>query len=260
MISVACKILFRMRNANENFFVLYICLVICKEYFTMFAWIYLFQKTMLSKKNIDFLFQTLGKKYGWVGTELHYSTPFQLLVAVILSAQCTDKRVNLITPELRKKYPNVELMAASSQEEIFFLIKSCSYPNNKAKNLFGMAQKLMKKFGWEIPWDIEALQTLSGVGMKTAKVVVHVLYDVSVIAVDTHVHRVTNRLGLVDEKNRDKNSKLLEKIIPDKYKGIAHHSLIYFGRYHCMARKPKCDECPFVKFCKYYRLNVECKM
>jgi len=206
----------------------------------------------MRKEDIKFLFEKLWKLYWDIGTELHYSTPFQLITAVVLSAQCTDKRVNLITPSLWEKYPDAKKMAQSSQEEIFLFIKSCSYPNNKAKSLFWLSNKLVNNFNCVVPKSLDDLQTLPGVGLKTAKVVSHVLYDNPVIAVDTHVFRVVNRLWLVKESSRDKTSELLEKIIPDEYKSIAHHSLIYFGRYHCTARKPKCDECLFIHFCSYY--------
>jgi len=206
----------------------------------------------MTKREIDFLFEVLKDKFYSKETELNYSTPFQLLVAVILSAQCTDKRVNLITPKLWKEYSTVEKMANASQNEIFDLIKSCSYPNNKAKSLLWMSKKIISDFSSEIPETLSELQTLPGVWLKTAKVVAHVLYGLPVIAVDTHVFRVVNRLWLVDEKNRDKSSELLEKIIPNKYKKIAHHSLIYFGRYHCLARNPKCLDCPFNGFCEYF--------
>lgn len=212
----------------------------------------------MKKTDIAFIFKELEKNFYSVETELDYSSPFQLLVAVILSAQCTDKRVNILSPALFQAFPSVEKMAISSQDKIFSYIKTCSYPNNKAKNLLWMAQTLLSEFGWIIPKDIKLLQKLPWVGLKTAKVVSYVLYDTPVIAVDTHVFRVVNRLGLLTTKNgdtikdRDKMSELLEKEIPNKYKKIAHHSLIYFGRYHCTARNPKCDTCVFNTFCKYF--------
>lgn len=207
----------------------------------------------MKKKDIDFLFQELGRSFWSEDTELHYATPFQLVVAVILSAQCTDKRVNQITPALFEAMPNALAMSEASVDTIYEYIKSCSYPNNKAKSLSGMAKRLLSEFGAKVPESLKDLQTLPWVGLKTAKVVAHVLYHAPVIAVDTHVLRVSNRLGLVSEMDRDKCSELLEKVIPEQYKSIAHHSLIYFGRYHCTARKPKCDECPFVGICKYYK-------
>ncbi len=208
----------------------------------------------MKTKDLDFLFEELEKNFYSVETELHYSSPFQLLVAVILSAQCTDERVNKISPRLFEVFPRVELMAKARQEQIFEYIKTCSYPNSKAKNLLGMAQTLLSEFGWIIPKDLDLLQKLPGVWLKTAKVVSHVLYKNPVIAVDTHVFRVVNRLWLLDKEyaSPDKMSEALEKIIPDKYKTIAHHSLIYFGRYHCKARKPQCDSCAFRNFCKYF--------
>ncbi|NOZ45069.1 MAG: endonuclease III [bacterium] len=207
----------------------------------------------MRQKDVKKVLDILKKDFYSIETELHYSTPFQLLVAVILSAQCTDKRVNKITPSLWKAFPSVEKMAQASQDQIFDYIKTCSYPNNKAKNLLAMAQMLLSEFGGEIPQDLKLLQKLPGVGLKTAKVVSHVLFGAPVVAVDTHVLRVANRLGWVHEKNADKVSMLLEKIIPLEYKSIAHHSLIYFGRYHCTARNPKCSSCPLQSYCAWYR-------
>jgi endonuclease-3 len=187
-------------------------------------------------------------------TELNYKNPFELLVAVILSAQCTDKRVNLITPGLLKKYPTPFKMAKASETEIFELIKSCSYPNNKAKHLKGMSEKLIELFNGEIPDDIDELQKLPGVGRKTANVIASVVFDKPALAVDTHVFRVAARIGLsTNAKNPLDTEKQLIKYIPDELIPKAHHWLILHGRYVCIARKPKCNECGISTICKYYK-------
>lgn len=188
-------------------------------------------------------------------TELHYETPFQLLVAVVLSAQCTDRRVNLITPELFKRFPTPEKMAEASQDQIFDLIRSVSYPNSKSAHLLGLAQKLMTDFNGEVPSDIDALQTLPGVGRKSANVLASVIYDKPVIAVDTHVFRVSHRLGLSDGKTPVAVETELEKYIPVDKRAIAHHWLILHGRYVCTAKSPKCTECALSDWCKEYQEN-----
>ena len=189
-------------------------------------------------------------------TELHYSDSFGLLVAVILSAQCTDKRVNIITPPLLKDFPTVEVMAATTPEVIFEYIRSVSYPNNKAKHLVGMAQKLVEDFGGVVPDDIDKLQTLPGVGRKTANVIVSVCFDKPAMAVDTHVFRVSERLGLTtDSKNPLQTERELVKYIPADLIPKAHHWLILHGRYICMARKPKCEACGLTECCRYYQNN-----
>ncbi len=187
-------------------------------------------------------------------TELHYENPFQLLVAVILSAQCTDKRINMVTPALFERFPNAEALAASNFDEVFSYIKSVSYPNNKAKHLLAMAQKLVSDFGGEVPSTIEQLQQLQGVGRKTANVVVSVIYNQPAMAVDTHVFRVSHRLGLVPKTASTPLAveKKLCSYIPDHQIHIAHHWLILHGRYVCMARNPQCGACPLKGWCKYY--------
>ncbi len=186
-------------------------------------------------------------------TELHYSNHFHLLVAVILSAQCTDKRVNMITPALFTSFPDPQSMAAASVEEIFALIKSCSYPNNKAKNLWGMANALVKDFGGVVPDTSEKLEKLPGVGRKTANVILSVAFDKPAMAVDTHVFRVSARIGLsVNSKNPLETERQLVKYFPENLLSTAHHWLILHGRYVCIARKPKCSECGLSEFCKYY--------
>jgi endonuclease-3 len=190
-------------------------------------------------------------------TELHYKNPFQLLVAVILSAQCTDKRVNMITPALFKDYPNAEALAASTPEIIFTYIKSISYPNNKSKHLVGMAQTLLKEFGGKIPHEVDELVKLPGVGRKTANVIASVVYDKPTMAVDTHVFRVSARLGLtINAKNPLQAEQQLVKNIPENLVPKAHHWLILHGRYICLARKPLCEKCKLTEWCKYFQNTV----
>lgn len=190
-------------------------------------------------------------------TELHYGNPFELLVAVILSAQCTDKRVNMVTPKLFKDYPNAEALAAASPETIFQYIRSVSYPNNKAKHLVGMAKMLLNDFHNQVPSDIAELQKLPGVGRKTANVIASVVYEKPAMAVDTHVFRVSARLGLTtNAKTPLQTEQQLVKYIPEQYIATAHHWLILHGRYICVARNPKCEECPLTKWCKYFNTVV----
>ncbi|MEG2573298.1 MAG: endonuclease III [Bacteroides sp.] len=188
-------------------------------------------------------------------TELHYSNPFELLIAVILSAQCTDKRVNIITPPLFHDYPTPEALAASTPEVIFEYIRSVSYPNNKAKHLVGMAQILVNNFNSEMPSTLEELITLPGVGRKTANVIQAVVFNKAAMAVDTHVFRVSHRIGLVPTTCTTPfaTEKELMKHIPDSIVPTAHHWLILHGRYTCLARKPKCDTCGLQLLCKYYK-------
>lgn len=191
-------------------------------------------------------------------TELHYSDPFGLLVAVILSAQCTDKRVNMITPRLLADFPTPEAMAATTPEVIFDYIRSVSYPNSKAKHLVGMAQKLKTDFGGVMPNDVEKLQTLPGVGRKTANVILSVIFDKPAMAVDTHVFRVSERLGLTTgSKNPLQTERELMKHIPAELVPKAHHWLILHGRYVCLARKPNCPECGLKEWCRYYGNRVD---
>lgn len=186
-------------------------------------------------------------------TELQYESPYQLLVAVILSAQCTDKRVNMTTPAFFKAFPEPEVLAASKPEEVFPYIKSISYPNNKAKNLVGMAQTLLKEFKGVVPSDVDELQKLPGVGRKTANVIASVVFNKAAMAVDTHVFRVAARLGLTtNAKTPLATEKQLVKNIPEDKISLAHHWLILHGRYVCVARNPKCGECGLRDFCKYY--------
>lgn len=186
-------------------------------------------------------------------TELRYPDPFGLIVAVILSAQCTDKRVNIITPPLLEKYPDPRSMAKAEPSEIFEFIKSCSYPNNKAKHLAGMARMLVNEFDGIVPSDPSELQRLPGVGRKTANVVASVVYRKPVMAVDTHVFRVASRIGLVRNAKTPLNAELqLTRNIPVELMHEAHHWLILHGRYICKARKPLCSQCGLKGFCRYY--------
>jgi endonuclease-3 len=190
-------------------------------------------------------------------TELHYRNNYQLLVAVILSAQCTDKRVNMITPALFEAFPSPEVMAVATPEAVFEYIRSCSYPNNKAKNLVGMAKKLVSDFGGEVPGDIDSLLTITGVGRKTANVVLAVAFDTPAMPVDTHVFRVANRIGLtLNSKTPLETERELVKHIPAPLLSKAHHWLILHGRYICVARKPKCDSCGLREWCRYYDKNI----
>ena len=186
-------------------------------------------------------------------TELQYRTEFELLVAVILSAQCTDARVNMVTPDLFATYPTPAAMAEASAEEIFPYIRSVSYPNNKAKALAVTARMLVEEFGGEVPQTHKELMTLRGVGRKTANVIVAVAFDEPAIAVDTHVFRVANRIGIVENAPTPRAVEDgLRRVIPKEDWGEAHHLLILHGRYTCTARSPKCDECPLTDICAYY--------
>lgn len=187
-------------------------------------------------------------------TELNYRSPYEILVAVILSAQCTDKRVNIITPDFFKSFPTAKELADAEIEHIFELIKSCSFPNNKAKHLLGMANTLIDEFDGTVPSDIDELQKLPGVGRKTANVIAAVVYDKPTMAVDTHVFRVSARIGLTtNSKTPLETEKQLVKNIPEEIVPLAHHWLLLHGRYVCKARKPLCEECGLTEFCKYFR-------
>jgi endonuclease III len=186
-------------------------------------------------------------------TELEYQDPFELIVAVMLSAQCTDKRVNMITPALMKRFPDAESMAKAEPSEIFRYIKSCSYPNSKAKHLSGMAKMLVGEFGGEIPSDPELLQRLPGVGRKTANVVASVVFRKPVMAVDTHVFRVAARIGLTRNAKKPLDAELqLTKHIPVELIHQAHHWILLHGRYVCKAKNPLCGNCGISGLCKYY--------
>lgn len=188
-------------------------------------------------------------------TELHYDTPFHLLIAVILSAQCTDRRVNMHTPQIFTRFPEPSDLASASFEEVYELIRSISFPNNKAKHLIGMAQKLVSDFNGIVPSETYELETLPGVGRKTANVIASVIYDKPVIAVDTHVFRVSRRIGLSEGSTPEAVEKDLTKGFAEELRGKAHHWLILHGRYVCTARKPKCPECGLKDFCREYVSN-----
>lgn len=204
---------------------------------------------------------TLEERYaaivGWfsenrpdVASELHYDSPFQLLVAVILSAQCTDKRVNMVTPALFEAFPTPQALAAASFEDVFALVRSVTYPRSKTEHLIAMAGQLVSRFGGEVPGEVPELMTLPGVGRKTANVVASIIFAEPVIAVDTHVFRVSRRLGLSDGKTVEAVEKDLEAHIPEPQRAIAHHWLILHGRYTCTARKPSCPSCPLRPWCR----------
>lgn len=193
-------------------------------------------------------------------SELEYSNPYQLLVAVILSAQCTDKRVNMTTPALFQRFPTAREMAGASVDEIYTYIKSISYPNNKAKNLSGMAQTLVRDFNGIVPNNLDDLQKLPGVGRKTANVMMAVAFDQPAMPVDTHVFRVSNRIGLTkNSKNVLETEKTLVAHLPKEIIAKAHHWLILHGRYVCQARKPKCEECWITSICDYYQKKLNNK-
>ena len=188
-------------------------------------------------------------------SELHYDSPFHLLIAVILSAQCTDKRVNMYTPVIFERYLEPADLAAASFDEVYELIKSISFPNNKAKHLIGMAKMLVSDFGSVVPSEVEQLEKLPGVGRKTANVIASVIYGKAVIAVDTHVFRVSRRIGLSDGETVEAVEKDLTAGFAEDVRGTAHHWLILHGRYVCTARKPKCQECGLSDVCREYRVN-----
>jgi len=208
---------------------------------------------MRKKERFENVIDWFQKNMPIAETELHYNSPFELLIAVILSAQCTDKRVNMITPRLFQDFPTPEALAASTPEVIFEYIRSISYPNNKAKHLVGMARMLVNDFNSEVTDTLEKLIKLPGVGRKTANVIQSVVYNKAAMAVDTHVFRVSNRIGLTTNSKNPLVTELeLTKYIPKGLIPIAHHWLILHGRYVCQARTPKCDQCGLRPFCKYY--------
>lgn len=212
--------------------------------------------TMTKKQRFQNIIAWFEENRPVAETELLYKDAYSLLVAVILSAQCTDKRVNMVTPKLLNDYPTPEALAASTPEVIFEYIRSVSYPNNKAKHLVGMAQKLINDFGGEVPDEVDKLVTLPGVGRKTANVIASVVFNKPAMAVDTHVFRVSERLGLTtNSKSPLETERELVKHIPDELIPKAHHWLILHGRYVCLARKPKCEECGLKQWCRYFEKN-----
>lgn len=208
-------------------------------------------KGMREKERKNFILDYFRQNVPVAESELDFRNPYQLIVAVILSAQCTDKRVNMHTPALFLRFPTPELLAQASFEEVYDLIKSISFPNNKARHLIGMAQMLVSDFGGEVPSEVEQLERLPGVGRKTANVVASIIYNKPVIAVDTHVFRVSHRLGFSAGKTPLEVEKDLNRLIPMEERAIAHHWLILHGRYICTARNPKCAGCPIREWCKW---------
>jgi endonuclease III len=215
---------------------------------------------MTTKDRFDKMIAYFSQSTTVFETELKYHNPYELIVAVILSAQCTDKRVNIISPVFFKHFPDVESLAKATVEEIFLLIKSCSYPNNKAKNLSGMAKALVHKFHSQIPSDTELLQQLPGVGRKSAHVLASVLYNKPVLAVDTHVFRVSARIGLTrNAKNPLQCEQQLTKVLTPSQIPLAHHWLLLHGRYICTARNPKCSECGLNTICVFFKKGISKK-
>ena len=213
---------------------------------------------MILKKKYKHFIEYFEENMPIAESELNYENPYQLIVAVILSAQCTDKRVNMTTPALFERYPDAEALSKATVEDIYELIKSISYPNNKSKNLLGMAKVLMSDFNGVVPDDVDKLQTLPGVGRKTANVVASVAFNKPAMAVDTHVFRVSARIGLTkNAKNPLETEKQLVKHIPESVIPKAHHWLILHGRYVCKARKPECDKCGINTICEYFLTKVK---
>jgi len=202
-----------------------------------------------TKKEIEQIHKLFIEKYSDAVTELNYSDAYELVIAVALSAQCTDKRVNLITPELFKKYPNPQELALASLDDVKELVKSCSFFNNKAKNIVEMAKRVVEVYDGEIPMDEKELMTLAGVGQKTANVVMIEYTGANLMAVDTHVFRVSHRLGLSDDKTASKTEATLVKKFKNNLQAL-HQGMVLFGRYICKAQNPKCDECFLTQFCK----------
>jgi endonuclease-3 len=210
---------------------------------------------MKKKEIYQFVLQYFRDNHAVAETELNYSNPFELLVAVVLSAQCTDKRVNMVTPALFQQFPNAEVLAAASVEEVFAMIRSISYPNSKAKHLVALGKMLVEEFKGIVPDNREDLQKLPGVGRKTANVLLSVVYGKATMAVDTHVFRVSKRIGLVPKKLKTPLAVELElmKFLPEAEVPKAHHWLILHGRYVCLARKPLCESCGLREVCNYFK-------
>lgn len=217
---------------------------------------------MNKKERYQFFIDYFSHNQPEAETELHYENPYQLIVAVALSAQCTDKRVNMVTPAIFESFPTPEALAASNFDELFPYIRSISYPNNKTKHLLGMAKMLVEDFDSEVPSDLKDLQKLPGVGRKTANVIASVVFNQPTMAVDTHVFRVSKRLGLVTQNAKTplEVEKQLVKYIPEEHIPKAHHWLILHGRYICLARKPQCNQCKISLMCRYYEKNVRPKL
>lgn len=213
---------------------------------------------MTKKERYKYVIEWFQQNMPNAETELHYTNPYELLVAVILSAQCTDKRVNMVTPDLFKKYPTPQLLANATFEDVEPFIRSVTFANNKTRHLIGMANMLMNDFGGEVPGTIEELVKLPGVGRKTANVIVSVVFEKPGMAVDTHVFRVSARLGLTtNAKTPLQTEQQLVANIPQELLAIAHHWIILHGRYICVARKPKCPECGLRPACKFYKTDMK---
>ena len=213
---------------------------------------------MTKKERYRFVIQYFLEHAPNAETELQFENPYQLLVAVILSAQCTDKRINLTTPAIFGRYPTIKYLSEAAYEELFYLIKSISYPGNKTRHLIGMAKMLTEKFNGEIPLTVDELIQLPGVGRKTANVITSIVDNQPNLAVDTHVFRVSARIGLTtNAKNPLETERQLVKQIPEEYVNKSHHWLILHGRYICQARRPKCEECALRPACKYYNKYVK---
>ena len=213
---------------------------------------------MILKNKYKYIIEYFEENMPVAESELNFENPYQLIVAVILSAQCTDKRVNMTTPALFERYPDAEALSKATVGDIYELIKSISYPNNKAKNLLGMAKTLMSDFQGVVPDDVDKLQTLPGVGRKTANVVASVAFNKPAMAVDTHVFRVSARIGLTkNAKNPLETERQLVKYISESVIPKAHHWLILHGRYVCKARKPECEKCGINTICEYFLTKVK---
>ncbi|MDO4735757.1 MAG: endonuclease III [Bacteroidia bacterium] len=211
--------------------------------------------SLASKKQIKEIFSYFRENVPVAESELNYENPYQLMVAVILSAQCTDKRVNMHTPAFFVRFPDAQSLSVATFEEVFNLIKSISFPNNKAKHLLGMAKMLVQDHNGEVPSEREKLEKLPGVGRKTANVVASIIFNKPYIAVDTHVFRVSHRMGLSLGKTPLEVEEDLNKIVPVSERAIAHHWLILHGRYICTARNPKCNVCPVAKSCNFSKVQ-----
>ena len=206
---------------------------------------------------IKFIYDTLKEKFPSPSCELKFKNNYELLISVILSAQCTDKRVNLVTPNLFKAYPTVFDMAKAKQKDLEEMIRPCGFFHNKAKNIIGACKDISEKFNGEIPNDYESLLSLSGVGRKTANVVLSVGFGKDAIAVDTHVYRVSKRLCLAKENTPEKVEKELQKVLPQNLWSEMHFLMVLFGRYWCKSQKPLCDDCKFKEICVYYKNKVK---
>lgn len=206
---------------------------------------------------IKFIYDTLKEKFPSPSCELKFKNNYELLISVILSAQCTDKRVNLVTPKLFKAYPTVFDITKAKQKDVEEIIRPCGFFHNKAKNIIGACKDISEKFNGEIPNDYESLLSLSGVGRKTANVVLSVGFGKDAIAVDTHVYRVSKRLCLAKENTPEKVEKELQKVLPQNLWSEMHFLMVLFGRYWCKSQKPLCDDCKFKEICVYYKNKVK---